>query len=97
MQLIGIAIRWKAAFHPEGTLLFQGDVLQFLPCLSLHRVAQGTCHLATGPLCDAARSISMCLSRVPRGGRALAARTRKPRFAHRHASIILYAPECLGI
>jgi hypothetical protein len=50
MQLIGIAIRWKTAFHPEGTLLFQGDVLESLPSLSLHRVAQDMCHLAAGPL-----------------------------------------------
>ena len=27
MQPICIAIRWKTAFHPEATLLFQGDVL----------------------------------------------------------------------
>jgi hypothetical protein len=34
MQLIGIAIRWKTAFHNEGTLLFQSDVLPFLPSFS---------------------------------------------------------------
>jgi hypothetical protein len=65
MQLIGIAIRWKTAFHPEGTLLLQGDVLQSLPSLSLHRVAQGTYHLATGAPAMP-RSISMYLSNVPR-------------------------------
>src|SRR5215212_5851469 len=30
----------------------------------------------------------------PAEGRTLAARTREPRFANRHASIILYSPEC---
>jgi hypothetical protein len=96
MQLIGIAIRWKTAFHPEGTLLFQGDVLESLPSLSLHRVAQGTYHLATGPLLQC-RAPSPCTSPMgPGGGGTLATRTREPRFAHRHASIILYPPECLG-
>jgi hypothetical protein len=66
MQLIGIAIRWKTAFHPEGTLLLQGDVLQSLPRLSLHRVAQGTYHLATGPLLQRRALHSMYLSHVPR-------------------------------
>jgi hypothetical protein len=58
MQLIGIAIRWKTAFHPEGTLLFQSDVLPFLPSLPPLALS-----------CNAARSISKYLAHVP-GGRA---------------------------
>src|SRR5215203_6786730 len=84
MQLIGIAIRWKTAFHPEGTLLFQSDVLPFLPSLPPLALS-----------CDAARSISKYLAHVPGGGWNLATCTREPRFAHRHVSIILYPPECL--
>jgi hypothetical protein len=85
MQLIGIAIRWKTAFHPEGTLLFQSDVLPFLPSFSLHWPSPAML-LAPSP-----STSPMC----PGGGRNLATRTREPRFAHRHISIILYPPECL--
>ena len=91
LELIGIAVRWKTAFHLTGALLLQGYVLRFLPGLSHHRPwGKARAMFPPARSCNAVRSSLMHLSQVPRRGRTLATRTREARFAHRHTPRLSY-------